>query len=235
MFESKLNKDKAGGYPSLDKDAKVPYEHTQPIITGITYTDGTLNLIKSDSTEFVVEQVINNFSRTINICENDLLSSGTTEEKILDYLILMDYKKSAYDGDVDVIIESCSSVAIDLDITVYSGSVITVFNYNLSRTLPQDVSLPVELQLGLNSSSTLSIPTDILISGGTLSGGTTITLLDVNYNDLSGVSNLLVGQLSVAYDYVVTGTITFDTPIPGGSGSAGSGGFSFGIGLSNLD
>jgi hypothetical protein len=150
-------------------------------------------------------------------------------------LILMDYKKSAYDGVVDVIIESCGSVAIDLDITVYSGSVITVFNYNLSRTLPQDVSLPVELQLGKKSNGTLSIPTDILISGGTLSGGTTITLLDVDYNDLSGVSNLLVGQLSVAYDYVASGTITFDTPIHGGSGSGGSGGFSFGIGLSNLD
>lgn len=235
MFESKLNKGKPGGYPSLNSENKVSIENSQPIITGVTYTGNTIIMDKSDSSEFVVENIVNNFSRTINICENDLLSGATIEEKILDYLSLIGYKKSDFDGEVNIIVDSCEPVVINLDITIYSGSVITVFNYNTNRTLPEDVSLPVELQLGVKSGNAINIPTDIIISGGTLFGTSSITLPDANYENLSGTSNLLVGQLSVPYDYVVTQTITFDIPIPSGSGSVGEGGVGFGIGLSNLD
>lgn len=205
MFESKLNKGKPGGYAPLDNFGKVPVESSQ----------------------------INNFSRSITICDNDLFGDGTIEEKILNYLILVDYKKSNFDGDVNIIINDCGPIILDLDVTIFSGSVITVFNYTLSKGFSQDVELPVELQLGLTSGGTFNIPVTIVIQKDTLSGGTNVTSTEINYNDLSGVSNLLVGQLSVAYSYEITATITFDIPI-GGSGSGGLGGGG-GIGLSLLD
>ncbi len=42
MFESKLNKNKAGGYPSLDNNLKISQEYYNDIfVTGATYVGGT--------------------------------------------------------------------------------------------------------------------------------------------------------------------------------------------------
>ena len=55
MFESKLNKDRAGGYPSLDSKLKIPqkyYENT--FITGGTYTAGTTTFTNNTGATFNV-------------------------------------------------------------------------------------------------------------------------------------------------------------------------------------
>ena len=210
MFESKINRGKPNGYAPLDSSGKIPIDSSQ----------------------------INNFSRTITICDSDLFGNGTIEEKILNYLTLIDYKKSNFDGDVNIIVNDCDPIEINLDVVVYSGSVITVFTHSTSKELLQDVSLPVELQLGLTAGGTFNVPVTITIEKNTLSGETTVTSTEINYEDLSGTSDLLVGQLSVGYDYVSQGSVTFNIPISGGSGSGGSGSGGFGgvgIGLSLLD
>jgi hypothetical protein len=81
MFESKLNKGKIGGYAGLDSTGKILIENSNQ----------------------------NNFSREINICEEDLIGSGTIEEKLLAYLLSIDYKKSIFDGEVMIIVRTCSS------------------------------------------------------------------------------------------------------------------------------
>jgi hypothetical protein len=208
MFESKLNKGKIGGYAGLNGNGKVPVENI----------------------------VYNNFSKTITVCENDLLGNGTIEQRLLDYLNLIDFKKTNFDSDINIVVENCDPVDLTLDITVFSGSVIVVFVLTASRKLPQDVSLSVEFELGLNSGGTINVPATILIEKNNLSGETTVVLAETNYNDLSGTSNLAVGQLSKDYDYVVNANIIFDIPIPSGSGGSGDvGGVGGGIGLSLLD
>lgn len=81
MFESRLNKGKPGGYAGLDNSGKLPIDKSYQ----------------------------NNFSRQINICEEDLIGSGTMEEKILAYLLSIDYKKATFDGEVMIIVNTCSS------------------------------------------------------------------------------------------------------------------------------
>lgn len=209
MFESKLNRGKANGYAPLDNSKKVPIR----FLPDITYN-------------------------TLNVCEEDLSGIGTIEDQVSEYLNLIGFSTGFTTGEYTIIIDNCGDNVIDLDIIIYSGSVITVIEHNVIRAFPQDVTLPIELQLGLKSGGTLNVPITILIEKNTLSGETSEILSDVNYNDLSGTYMLLVGQLSVGYIYVVTTNVTFDIPIinENGSGSIfGSGYYSgFGIGLENI-
>ena len=81
MFESKLNKGKNGGYAGLDGQGKLLIENSNQ----------------------------NNFSRQINICQENLIGEGTIEEKILTYLLSINYKKAIFDGEVMIIVRTCSS------------------------------------------------------------------------------------------------------------------------------
>jgi hypothetical protein len=206
MFESKLNKGKPGGYAGLN-------------ISGEIYQN------------FIPTQL----SSTINICSENLIGTGTIEEKIVQYLQLEGYTKSTNSEDVYIIVEDCGPLEVTLNVDIFSGSVIPVFTLIINRPLPQNVSLSAELTLGVLTGDSITTGATITIEEGNLSGQTTVVLSEVEYNNLSGVSNLLVGQLSVGYNYEVTANITFDIPIYNGSGSVGEGGVGFGIGLSNLD
>ena len=211
MFESKLNKGKANGYAPLDNNKKLPIS-------------------------FLPDTIYN----TLNVCEEDLSGIGSVEDQLTEYLNLIGFSTGFTTGEYTIIIDNCGDYVIHLDIIIYSGSIITVFTHSLNRVFPQDVTLPVELRLGLKSGGTLNIPVTILIEKNTLSGETSVTSSNYNYDDLSGTSNLLIGQLSVGYLYVVTANVTFDIPIINGSGygsgyGSGGGFVMFGIGLENLD
>lgn len=81
MFESKLNKGKNGGYAGLDGKGKMLLENS----------------------------IQDNFSREINICEENLSGIGSLEEQIVEYLISIEYTKNIFDTDVMIIVDTCGS------------------------------------------------------------------------------------------------------------------------------
>lgn len=171
-----------------------------------------------------------NFSRVLNVCENDLIGTGTIEEKLLNYLLLIDYKKQKYDGEVEIIVDQCGPAEMVLDITIYAGSVIVVFNFSTNRVITQDISLPVELILDLNDGSSRTIQTNITIESGKVLGSSITTITELNYDDLSRTYNITLGQLSLDYSANIQTDLSF-----GGYISGLGNDWENGIGLNLLD
>jgi hypothetical protein len=89
-----------------------------PINTNPTFSDVfpivndgvTKQLSLTGLTDFIGLTVgQNKFSREINICEENLSGIGTIEEQIVEYLVSIEYTKTAFDGEVMIIVDSCGS------------------------------------------------------------------------------------------------------------------------------